>query len=436
MSSLAPLSRGAAALLARLGSRGWGMRSNTAAPFSTAAGSAPPALDIHEDIHQARTPPGSFYRTDAVTFAAQRQRIFGPSWQIAPALAAARKHGDLVPFTLLRGALDEPLLGVRDGEQTRCISNVCTHRGMLLCPDSGAAANAPLAPPQTAVRDTIRCGYHGRRFALDGRCKGAPGFDSLLPTDDLAAAAVAGWGAGALPFVSLQRPGDRVAGLSFTEAFGDLAQRLSMLPMDKLVLDPSGTKSFHIKCHWMLYCENYLEGLHVPFVHKSLQAALSLPPPPGKDSDYRTELFGHASLQIGQARPEEPASALLPSGADARFSKDRVVAYYAFLFPNTMLNFYTWGCSVNVVVPEAPDRTRVDYFVYRWPAPAPAPSAATSQSASGAGDDLHTVEAEDDAIVEAVQRGIGARLYDRGRYSPRWETGTHQFHRLVQAALK
>ena len=45
------------------------------------------------------------------------------------------------------------------------------------------------------------------------------------------------------------------------------------------------------------------------------------------------------------------------------------------------------------------------------------------------------VEREDEAIVEAVQRGIRSRFYSRGRYSPRWEAGVHQFHRLLGEAL-
>jgi choline monooxygenase len=38
---------------------------------------------------------------------------------------------------------------------------------------------------------------------------------------------------------------------------------------------------------------------------------------------------------------------------------------------------------------------------------------------------------EDEEVVEAVQKGVKSRLYDRGRYSPRREVGTHHFHRLL-----
>jgi choline monooxygenase len=49
----------------------------------------------------------------------------------------------------------------------------------------------------------------------------------------------------------------------------------------------------------------------------------------------------------------------------------------------------------------------------------------------GAGGDLDKVEVEDQGIVEATQRGVASRVYDRGRYSPTKETGVHHFHRML-----
>ena len=111
---------------------------------------------------------------------------------------------------------------------------------------------------------------------------------------------------------------------------------------------------------------------------------------------------------------------------DDAFDGSSIAAYYFFLFPNTMLNFYPWGLSLNVVVPLAVDRTRV---VYRaWVSD-------RSRRGKGAGGALDRVELEDEAIVEQVQKGVRSRLYDRGRYSPARETGVHHFHRLLAGML-
>jgi choline monooxygenase len=54
-----------------------------------------------------------------------------------------------------------------------------------------------------------------------------------------------------------------------------------------------------------------------------------------------------------------------------------------------------------------------------------------SKLETGAGAALDRVEEEDEAVVEAVQRGVRSRLYTRGRYSPTRERGVHHFHRLL-----
>ena len=87
-----------------------------------------------------------------------------------------------------------------------------------------------------------------------------------------------------------------------------------------------------------------------------------------------------------------------------------------------MLNFYPWGLSVNLVVPLSVDLTRIIYHGFVWD---------MDMTGKGAGGNLDKVEAEDQAIVEATQRGVSSTSYIRGRYSPTKETGVHHFHRIL-----
>src|SRR4029078_4540629 len=84
-----------------------------------------------------------------------------------------------------------------------------------------------------------------------------------------------------------------------------------------------------------------------------------------------------------------------------------VAAYYWWVFPNLMLNFYPWGLSLNVVEPLAPDRTRVRFRGYVLDA---------DRLGRAAGAALDQVELEDEAAVESVQRGLRSRLYRNRRY--------------------
>ncbi len=179
--------------------------------------------------------------------------------------------------------------------------------------------------------------------------------------------------------------------------------------VEETVMEPLGTgqitfdssRTYEVNANWALYCENYLEGFHIPFVHQSLNEVVDY-------GSYTTKTLRYSSVQTGYGKQGE------------------IAARYLFIFPNTMFNFYPWGVSVNVVRPVASDKTAVDFITY---------ISNKDLIAEGAGNDLHGVEMEDEAVVESVQRGIRSRFYTRGRYSPTREQGTHHFHRLIAEFL-
>lgn len=356
-----------------------------------------PRWAVDEDVASATTLDAAFY-SDPAAWTLARERVFARSWQWLDDLEAVREPGSLAPRTLLPGLLDEPLLLARDaGGALRCLSNVCTHRGNLLVAGDGRA-------------ESIRCGYHSRRFDLAGRMTFMPGFDGVRrfpsPGDDLPHAPFRAWAG--LGFASLD-PAE-----SWDAVFGDVVTAMVALPLDAWVRDPARDREFEVAAHWALYVENYLEGFHIPHVHPALAQVV-------ESQSYRVELRARSVLQVAHAMPGEPAFAPACSGGEAN-----VAALYWWIFPNLMLNVYPWGLSLNHVRPLAPDRTRVVYRGYVRDA---------AMSGRGAGGALDRVEIEDEAVVAAVQRGVRARLYRGGRYSVTHERGVHHFHRLLAAAL-
>jgi choline monooxygenase len=350
---------------------------------------------VDADISIAATIDSAFYRDEA-THARAIERIFGRTWQWIGDLADVASPRSLSPRELLHGAIDEPVLLARDAAGTlRCLSNVCTHRGNILVPEA-----------RTGV-EQIRCGYHSRRFDLSGRMTFMPEFalakNFPSSADDLAQIPFRAWRSHG--FVAL----DPVAPL---EAFFDAtAARSAALPVERCRFDPSRSRDYIVEAHWALYVENYLEELHIPFVHPGLSKAVDC-------ASYAHELYRYSSLQLARARKGEVAFDL----PDSASSAGPVAAYYWWIFPNLMLNFYPWGLSLNRVVPERVDRTRVEFRSYVWD---------ETKFGQGAGGALDEVELEDEAVVEAVQRGVRSRFYRTGRYSPSRERGTHHFHRLL-----
>jgi len=338
-------------------------------------------FSVDPDIRAASTLEGRFYSDEGV-FAAMRERVFARTWQWLGELADVAEPQSLAPRILLPDFMDEPLLLSRDGAGAlRCLSNVCTHRGNIL-----------VAAPCRAKE--IRCGYHSRRFDLDGRMTFMPEFkearDFPSAADNLPQVAFGEWAG--FGFAAL----DPAA--AFDEVFRDVRASVAGMPLAKMRFDPQRSRDYTVNAHWALYVENYLEGFHIPFVHKGLDEAVDY-------ASYETRLHRYSNVQIAKAK----------DGTD-------IAAQYWWLFPNLMLNFYPWGLSLNLVEPLAADRTRVLFRAFVWDA---------AGLERGAGASLDRVEAEDEAIVEAVQKGVRSRLYRRGRYSPTRERGVHHFHRLL-----
>ena len=365
-------------------------------------GMARPIPSVDPDVCVAQTLPGWFY-TDASVLDLVRDRVFRRSWQVLHDLDAVRVPGTAIPCMLLEGLLDEPLLMTRDhDDRVHVLSNACTHRGNLVVEHGGVCAS-------------LRCRYHGRRFELDGRFKHMPEFEGCrgFPTDRDNLPAVSFSTFARSVWCALEAP------CGFEEAVAPIAERMSFFDFEALTPEPTRNREYVVRANWALYCDNYLEGLHIPFVHDSLNEALDF-------GSYATELYPWCNLQLGIASPRssDPCFELPAGHPDAG---KRVAAYYWWLFPNTMLNIYPWGLSINIVRPVGPAMTKVSFITYVGD---------RSKLDRGAGSGLDRGEREDEAVVEATHKGLRSSLYTRGRYSPTREQCVHHFHRLLIDRLK
>ena len=315
----------------------------------------------------------------------QLGRVFGSSWLGTPTVPFAGPGAR--PFVW--EPLAVPLVETRDAQgATRVLSNVCTHRAAIVCEKESTR---------------LRCPYHGRLFELDGRAIKAPGFGSEFPReeDHLPEVPTAWWGPVRFLALRPRSPFPREA----------LEPWFRGVPLEGFAIETP--VSYEMPAHWALYCDNFLEGLHIPFVHPALQASVA---------SYRVETLDGGSVQIAGARADEPALTL---GAEHPLAGERLAALYFWIFPTTMLNVYPWGISLNLVIPLAPDRTRVVFQSFVRD---------SSLRRTGAGAGLHQVEMEDEAVVVSQQRGIRSPLYRPGRLAPA-ESAVAHFHEMLAASL-
>lgn len=354
---------------------------------------------VDPDITKASTLPASFYK-DPEVFELLKQGVFLQSWQWLGDVDLVPFEQTVYPFVLLEHYLNEPLVLSKDKEGViHCLSNICTHRANVVVQHPGKSKH-------------LSCLYHGRRFALDGQFEFMPEFKEAQnfprPCDNLHSFPVKQWGsflfAGLNPSFAIDSVLER------------MNERIGFLPLDQFYLDGSLSKDYLVHAHWALYCDNYLEGFHIPFVHQDLNDVLDY-------GSYATEVYDYCNLQIGYTEAAEEVFDFPPGHID--YGKN-VAGYYFWVFPNMMFNFYPWGLSINIVKPISKDRSKVSFLAYVYD---------ESKLGKGAGVALDKVEREDEFVVEGVQKGVNSAFYQSGRFSPKREQCVHHFHQLLAKSV-
>ena len=355
--------------------------------------------NVNTKIEKSNTLPGTFYYSDE-NFENVKLKIFEKTWQFIDSSCSFKENNFAKPFFLLDDFIDEPLFLIVNNNKFSCFSNVCTHRGNIL-----------LEVP-AIIKNKIVCGYHGKQFNTCGKFSFMPKTEGMLnfpsDVDNLSSIDLSKWNK--FIFVSI----DPI--IPFNLVIQDMSKRISWLPVEDFNFRKDLSKEYSIDANWALYCDNYLEGFHIPFIHNDLNEALDF-------NNYDVELFKYSNLQIGIGKNGEDCFDIPETSID--FGKN-IAAYYFWLFPNMMFNFYPWGLSINIVKPISPTKTKVEFLSYVWK---------QDKMNIGAGADINKVELEDEEIVQRVQKGVKSRYYKNGRFSPSMEQGVHHFHLLIKEFL-
>jgi len=341
----------------------------------------------------------SFY-SDPKTWDIIRDNAFVNTWHFVGDDSIFKGSINAHPITLYDKYLDEPLLLVHENDEVKCISNVCTHRGFIL-----------VDHPKKLKK--IICGYHGRRFDLDGTFEHMPEFEGVQgfprPCDNLTELPLKRWNK--FLFTSIKPT------IDFDQILRIMDERVGFLPIENFEHAPEYDRLYSVKCHWALYCDNFLEGFHIPFVHETLNNILDY-------GQYETICDDQVVLQIGYGDPGSEQFELPEDHID--YGKV-VTAYYYWVFPNLMFNFYPWGVQLNIIQPIDAEYCKVRFIHYIhdkeiW------------ERMDGA-TIAEKTEREDEFVVESVQKGIQSRLYPGGQFSAKRESGVSHFHKILESYL-
>ena len=268
---------------------------------------------IDSDITKAKTLSGDFYCSEEM-FQLSKKKIFENCWQFICSKDEINEQNSVFPFYFLDNYISEPLFLINNNQKISCFSNVCTHRGNILFES------------KTRITKNIVCNYHGKTFDKEGKFVFMPESEGManFPCLDDNLTQIKTQNLFQFIFVSLSPI------FSLDTLFKEMIDRVKWLPFDKLKIRKDLSKSYEIDANWALYCDNYLEGFHIPFVHKDLNATLDY-------NLYDVEIFKYCNLQIGYANENDICFNIPKESKD--FGKN-IAAYYFWVFPNMMFNFY------------------------------------------------------------------------------------------------
>ncbi len=354
------------------------------------------SYDATAPLAEASTIPASWY-IDAKIAELERQAVFSRTWQVIGREDQVEKPGQFVTATVA----GEPLVAVRGQDGVlRAFYNVCRHH---------AAAVVTEACGQASI---LHCPYHGWNYGLDGALKGTPEFDGVKNFDresnGLVPVKVETWEK--FVFANLDPEAPSLSGF-----LAGLVKRVAPLGLCKLRYFT--TKTYDIRCNWKVFVDNYLDGgYHVPHLHKGLNSVL----------DYKQYTIENEDRYCLQSSPMVRSEGDTETASTRKGSR----AYYFWLYPNFMFNYYEGYLDTNQVIPLDVDHCRVIFDFYFGDV-SDAARAYNEQSVAVA----NRVQDEDLDICEAVQKGLKSRAYRAGRLSVRREAGEHLFHRLLAADL-
>lgn len=375
----------------------------------------------------------------------ERHEVFARAWMVIGHVAEVAAPGDFTTGSIA----GEPVVVVRDREgRLRAFSNVCRHRAARLADGAGNCGKV------------LRCPYHGWTYRLDGSLAAMPegrGFGRDFDREAVRLPEFRVDTLGGLVFVSMDA---EIPPLR--EWFGDIAERLESLRIDRLVpvqrrridrhairealpglvrsrdprrlldlLPEASPGRWHAEYphNWKVIADNFLEGYHVPVGHPGLLRMLDYP-------RYRATLFERAAWIDGPLRdnpspdPLERAYQVLHRPMPEFPEELRGQWTYVHLWPAQFIDIYPDGIDTWLVQPDGVGRSRTTSMLFG------SPSWTVRDRLVWHINTRFNAEVmdEDVELCDGVQEGLGSMTYERGVLNDN-ENAVGHFHDLLRAAV-
>jgi choline monooxygenase len=298
----------------------------------------------------------------------------------------------------------------RDGT-IRCFHNVCSHRGSIVVPEPASGQQA------------LRCRYHGWTYGLEGELRVTPhwGGHNAPTSADIDKSCLG------LKPVAMHRWHDwlfvNIDGKAgpFEDYAAPFLAHFASYGLDEAVW--CRTLRYEIAGNWKLVAENYLETIHLNFIHTLLAEVA----PFEQHAVIADGTCLGTIIDVGLPDSWSDGTNDLPrwKGIEA----DNRTAKNMALFPNFKLVIGPDHCCSMV---EFPDGASVSHQRWDFYFAGEGATAERYRAAREAIIDFYDVtNKEDFQAVEGVQQGHRSPAWEGARFSRVWEGAVHHFQKLV-----
>jgi len=333
--------------------------------------------------------PGWAYR-DAEFLEAEKECVFAAAWQIICHLNDIPSPGDYHTLDFL----GEPLVAVRglDGA-VRAFFNVCRHRAARIL--DGAAGRCA---------GRIVCPYHAWTYDLQGRLTAVPHRDEFgeFSMDRHGLKALDTEVYKGFVFVRLKPGLPSVAEMLRPYEAELAAYRLEELqPLGRVTL-----RTRHV--NWKNVTDNYSDGMHITVAHPGLTRlfgqSYGIEAKPWVD-----KMFGYLRDVPSTQLSERMYQSVLPTVAHLPRDRQRLWLYFK-LWPNVAFDIYPDQIDFMQMIPISAGETLIREIAYAHPDERREMRVARYLNWRI----NRRVSAEDKALIERVQTGMGSRSFECG----------------------
>jgi phenylpropionate dioxygenase-like ring-hydroxylating dioxygenase large terminal subunit len=330
--------------------------------------------------------------SDPEFFALEKERVFAPSWQVVCHESDIPEPGDWHTLDYI----GESVIVVRGKDRAlRAFTNVCRHRGSRVVDGARGCAKK------------LVCPYHAWTYDLDGRLVGVPESASYPGLDKaqhgLAPVSLELWRG--FVFVRLVDGGPTVAQMMAPyEAMIEPYRFEDLKALGRVTLRPRPV-------NWKNVGDNYSDGLHITVAHPGLTRLFG--------RRYGVEATDHVDRMWGemQERPSDNWSErayqhLLPNVPHLPEDRQRGWLYFK-LWPNVAFDIYPDQVDFMQWLPISPTESVIREIGYAIP-----DGRREMQATRYLNWRINRqVNAEDAALINRVQQGMGSRSFSIGPLS-------------------